>query len=281
MKILEFRIQSINQLQPLYEKQEAEAIMRRMLLHILNCSPTELLMKQEEPLDTMQLNLLQKFVEKLSKGTPLQYVLGETHFYDLDLYCNQGVLIPRLETEELVDWIIQTEKEPKNILDIGVGSGCITVALGVNLKYSHLTALDISLKALDLARENSDKYNLRPTFLYGDILKWQQLGLETYDVIVSNPPYVLETDKKMMHKNVIDFEPKTALFVPNENPLIFYEAITDLGQQHLAQKGRLYFEIHECMGEKMVEMLKKKNYKDIELRKDINNKDRMIKAVWK
>lgn len=279
MKISEFKIQAIGKLAKTYDQREAEAMTKRMLTCLFDCTPTELLLKYEEDLQEKQLDLLQTGLTELAKGVPLQYVLGKTHFYGLDLYCNEGVLIPRPETEELVDWIIRTEKNVKKIVDIGVGSGCITASLGVNMPQAHLTALDISLEALDLARENCDKYSLRPTFLYGDILQWEQLGLETYDIIVSNPPYVLEKDKENMHKNVTDFEPDIALFVPNENPLIFYEAIADLGIKHLTQNGRLYFEIHEQMGKEMLNMLKSKGYKDIELRKDINEKDRMIRAI--
>ncbi len=264
----------------MYDAQEAQAILRRMAAYLLPYSDAELLMKQNEELKPEAAEQLSRCVEQVATGMPLQYVLGETSFYGLDLYTDKGVLIPRPETEELVDWILKTEKSPQKILDIGVGSGCITVALGHNLKHAHLTAFDISLPALDLARENCDRYGLRPTFLYGDILQWQKYGLETYDVIVSNPPYVRELEKSLMHTNVLEHEPHEALFVSNENPLLFYEAIADLGQKHLSENGVLYFEINEYLGRETVQLLVTKGYKNIELRQDLNGKDRMVRAVW-
>ncbi len=278
MTLQEFYEKGKNSLAELYEQQENQAILKRMVAYLLPYSDAELLLMQNQQLKAEEVGQLERYLEQVAKGIPVQYVLGETSFYGFDLYVEEGVLIPRQETEELVDWILKKEKNAKQILDIGVGSGCITVSLGAKLKHSHLTAFDISLKALDVARENCDRYGLRPTFLYGDILQWEKYGLGTYDVIVSNPPYVREMEKALMHKNVLEYEPHEALFVSNENPLVFYEVIADLGQKHLSENGVLYFEINEYLGRETVQLLSAKSYKNIELRQDLNGKNRMVRA---
>lgn len=262
----------------LYEEQESQAILKGMAAYLLQLDSSQLLLAKEQTIETEHMQILEDCLQQVAAGMPVQYVLGETHFHGWDLYVESGVLIPRQETEELVDWIVQQETHAQQILDVGVGSGCITVALGKALKNAQLTAFDISLKALDLARENCDRHGLRPTFLYGDILQWQKYGLDSYDVIVSNPPYVRESEKKQMHKNVLAHEPETALFVPDEKPLLFYESIADLGMQHLRKGGALYFEINEALGCQAANLVDQKGYTNIELRKDLNGKDRMLRA---
>ncbi len=278
MKLQEFYNKGKEKLAKLYDERESQAIMKRISEYVLPYSDSELLLLKEEQLKPEEEERLLKYLEQVAEGIPVQYALGETAFYGLDLYVEEGVLITRQETEELVDWIVKKEKNAKQILDIGVGSGCITAALGTSLKHSHLTAFDISLKALDVARENCDRYGLRPTFLYGDILQWEKYGLDIYDVIVSNPPYVREMEKALMQDNVLKHEPEEALFVSNEKPLVFYEAIADLGRKHLTENGVLYFEINEYLGRETVQLLSAKGYKNIELRQDLNGKNRMIRA---
>ncbi len=278
MTLQEFYAKGKIALAALYDEQESRAILKAIAAYYLPYTDAELLLMQNQQLKAGEVEQLEKCLEQVVKGFPVQYVLGETTFYGLDLYVDQGVLIPRQETEELVAWILEKETQAKQLLDIGVGSGNITVALGTHLKHAHFTAFDISLKALDLARENCDRYGLKPTFLYGDVLQWQKYGLDTYDVIVSNPPYVRELEKALMHENVLQHEPPEALFVSNENPLVFYEAIAELGQKHLSENGVLYFEINEYLGRETVQLLSAKGYKNIELRKDLNGKDRMIRA---
>ncbi len=278
MTLQEFYNKGTEKLAKLYDERERQAIMKRVAEYVLPYSDSELLLLKEEQLKPEEEERLLKYLEQVAEGIPVQYALGETTFYGLDLYVEEGVLIPRQETEELVDWIVKKEKNAKQILDIGVGSGCITAALGTNLKHSHLTAFDVALKALDVARENCDRYGLRPTFLYGDILQWEKYGLDIYDVIVSNPPYVREMEKALMHENVLQHEPEEALFVSNENPLVFYEAIADLGRKHLTENGVLYFEINEYLGRETVQLLSAKGYENIELRQDLNGKNRMIRA---
>lgn len=278
MKLKIFFEQGKEKLASLYTVNESRAILHRWVATLLRVEESALLMKQEEELELSVQEELLRGLDLLANGMPVQYLIGETPFYGLDLFIEQGVLIPRQETEELVEWILKEEDNVSQALEVGVGSGAITIALAQRFKNTLFTAIDNDLFALDLARENADKYRLRPTFLYGDVLQWQTLGLDTYDFIVSNPPYVMEKEKTAMHHNVLNYEPHNALFVPNDNPLIFYKAIADLGHKHLKNKGRLYFEINESLHDEMYAMLTDKGYKDIEIRKDLNGKFRMVRA---
>lgn len=278
MKLKIFFEQGKEKLASLYTVNESRAILHRWVATLLRVEESALLMKQEEELELSVQEELLRGLDLLANGMPVQYLIGETPFYGLDLFIEQGVLIPRQETEELVEWILKEEDNVSQALEVGVGSGAITIALAQQFKNTLFTAIDNDLFALDLARENADKYRLRPTFLYGDVLQWQTLGLDTYDFIVSNPPYVMEKEKTAMHHNVLNYEPHNALFVPNDNPLIFYKAIADLGHKHLKNKGRLYFEINESLHDEMYAMLADKGYKDIEIRKDLNGKFRMVRA---
>lgn len=278
MKLKIFFEQGREKLASLYTVNESRAILHRWVATLLRVEESALLMKQEEELELPVQEELLRGLDLLANGMPVQYLIGETPFYGLDLFIEQGVLIPRQETEELVEWILKEEDNVSQALEVGVGSGAITIALAQRFKNTLFTAIDNDLFALDLARENADKYRLRPTFLYGDVLQWQTLGLDTYDFIVSNPPYVMEKEKTAMHHNVLNYEPHNALFVPNDNPLIFYKAIADLGHKHLKNKGRLYFEINESLHDEMYAMLADKGYKDIEIRKDLNGKFRMVRA---
>lgn len=278
MKLKIFFDQGREKLASLYTVNESRAILHRWVATLLRVEESALLMKQEEELELPVQEELLRGLDLLANGMPVQYLIGETPFYGLDLFIEQGVLIPRQETEELVEWILKEEDNVSQALEVGVGSGAITIALAQRFKNTLFTAIDNDLFALDLARENADKYRLRPTFLYGDVLQWQTLGLDTYDFIVSNPPYVMEKEKTAMHHNVLNYEPHNALFVPNDNPLIFYKAIADLGHKHLKNKGRLYFEINESLHDEMYAMLADKGYKDIEIRKDLNGKFRMVRA---
>lgn len=278
MTLQEFYTKGRAQLQYLYEERESEAILKMLVTYLLGYTDAQLLLCQNEYLKQEEITCLEDHLKQVVAGIPVQYVLGQVNFYGLDFYVEPGVLIPRQETEELVAWIVAQEQQASQVLDVGVGSGCITAALGKHLKNVQLTALDISLEALDLARENCDLYGLRPTFLYGDVLKWQEYGLGTYDVIVSNPPYVRMSEKVLMHKNVLEHEPHSALFVPDENPLLFYEAIAELGREHLVENGVLYFEINEDLAKNLQVLLAQKDYRNIELRQDLNGKDRMMRA---
>jgi release factor glutamine methyltransferase len=227
-------------------------------------SEYELLAAHQEKIKTV--------LQELSTGKPLQYVQGHTEFYGLPFKVNPSVLIPRPETEELVEWVLNGAfpQSAINILDIGTGSGCIAISLKKNLPQANVWAIDISAAALETAKQNAELNNLTHN---------SQLTTHNYNIIVSNPPYVTPTDKDLMHTNVTDFEPHTALFVPQDDPLLFYKAIADLAADKLATGGLLFFEINESYGDETVEMLKSKLFQNIELRKDMSGRDRMIKAV--
>ena len=219
---------------------------------------------------------------------PIQYILGETYFYGLPFKVNPSVLIPRPETEELVDWILSVcrseqienrQSSIKNLIDIGTGSGCIAISLKKNLPKGEVFALDIAKDTLATAQQNAILNDVDVNFIQDDILNSQISHLTTqFSLIVSNPPYVKEDERPAMNNNVLANEPHRALFVTNENPLIFYDAIADFALQYLEKNGILFFEINEYLGEQTMQLLKDKNFINIELRKDMQGKDRMIKA---
>ena len=216
---------------------------------------------------------------KLQK--PIQYILAETEFYGVKLKVNEHTLIPRPETEELVDWILKDLKSDaaKNkILDIGTGSGCIPISIKTHNPSLEVNALDVSDEALQVAKSNAQLNEVAIHFLHQNILETTSFP-ESYDVIVSNPPYVRNLEKAEMAKNVLDFEPALALFVFDENPLLFYEKIATLAWENLNSNGFLYFEINQYLGQEMIDLLSNKGFKSIELRKDIYGNDRMMKAV--
>jgi len=220
-------------------------------------------------------------IMELKTGKPLQYVLGYTEFYGLRFVVNPATLIPRPETEELVEWILNSVDKTKSIsiLDIGTGSGCIPITLKKNLPHAHISAIDISHEALQTAKINAELNEVEIDFLEADILKDLQPITHNLQLIVSNPPYVTPTDKTQMHVNVVDFEPHTALFVPQEDPLLFYKAIADFAITNLSTDGLLFLEINESYGQETIELLSSKGLKSIELKKDMSGRDRMIRAT--
>ena len=215
-----------------------------------------------------------QIVSALKTNKPLQYILGETEFYGLKFKVNEYTLIPRPETEELVDWILK--EEFSSALDIGTGTGCIPIALAKN-KKAVISAIDISNNALLVARQNAKINGVEINFIHQDILISNDLP--KVDIIVSNPPYVLESEKEMMFDNVLKYEPHLALFVSDKNPLLFYNKIAKLAFESLNNNGKLFFEINEQFADKTIVMLSKIGFVDIKLKKDINDKDRMIKAT--
>jgi release factor glutamine methyltransferase len=227
-------------------------------------------------------------LSRLKTGEPVQYILGHTEFYGLPFKVNPSVLIPRPETEELVDWalnswqlVVDSWQQPHNILDIGTGSGCIAISLKKNLDKVSVSAIDISTEALNTAKGNAALNNVDINFIQEDILNQTHHSPLTthYSLIISNPPYVTLEDKKQMHTNVTDFEPHTALFVPENNPLIFYKAIADFAVGYLEKGGLLFFEINESYGEEIVKLLNDKSFTNTELMSDMSGKARMIKAT--
>ncbi|ESU19636.1 hemK protein [Flavobacterium cauense R2A-7] len=221
-------------------------------------------------------------VAQLKEQRPIQYILGETEFYGLPFYVNEHTLIPRQETEELVDWIVKGNLKIERlkdlkILDIGTGTGCIAISLAKNLPNAKVFAMDVSDKALAVAKRNAERNEVTINFIHQSILETNDLG-ETFDIIVSNPPYVRNLEKEEIKKNVLDYEPHLALFVEDNDALLFYRKITELAIKNLSENGQLYFEINQYLGNEMVQLLQQHNFKDVELRKDIYGNDRMMKG---
>ncbi len=222
--------------------------------------------------------IYEQILEELKNGKPIQYVLGEDEFYGLTFKVNQNVLIPRPETEELVDLIINDNKNQRvTILDIGTGSGCIAVSLQKKLPNALVSGLDISENAIELAKKNAQLNHVSIGFSIDDALKLKPKNYPKYDIIVSNPPYIASAEKQDMCLQVLDFEPHLALFVDDENPLIFYDAISDFALTNLLPQGKLYFEINQNLGHQTQQMLDKKGF-NVQIIKDINGNERIILA---
>ena len=219
-------------------------------------------------------------LKRLKQNEPIQYVLGKTEFYGLPFKVNNHVLIPRPETEELVDWILKSndKAESVNILDIGTGSGCIAIALAKKMPNNTVYALDVSDAALKVAQENAELNEVDINFIAEDILKVDSMDVK-FNIIVSNPPYVREQEKEQMQANVVDYEPHEALFVKNNDALLFYRAIAVMAKENLHEGGALYFEINEFLGEETKSLLSDSGFSKVELKKDMSGKDRMIKAT--
>lgn len=282
MLINEFKKHFFLELSNFYPQTEVQSFFNILIEFKLNLSRIEIALQPDLNISETDLLFLQKAENDLKKHIPIQYIIGETEFYGLKLFVNENVLIPRPETEELVNWIIEdsklkTQNSKIKILDIGTGSGCIPISLVKNIKNANISAIDISSEALKTAKTNAELNNVDIHFIEKDILKTTILP-ESYDVIVSNPPYVRELEKEQMQQNVLDYEPNLALFVKDNNPLLFYDKIADLAKNHLTKNGSLYFEINQYLGKETIELLSVKGFKNIELKKDIFGVDRMIKA---
>ena len=267
----------------LYGSNEIEAITLMVINEITNLSKAQIKAFPEKEIATADNGKLNNILQRLQTGEPIQYILGHTEFYGLPFNVNPSVLIPRPETEELVEWVLNTvgtsQLTTSNILDIGTGSGCIAISLKKNLPRATVSAIDISTKALEKAKQNADLNNVKIDFIHADILNIKsEIEIPKSDIIVSNPPYVTQHDKTQMHTNVTDFEPHTALFVPEDDPLLFYNAIADYALNNLSTNGLLFFEINENLGKQTVELLNSKHFKNIELRKDMSGRDRMIRT---
>lgn len=244
--------------------------------YLLVYNHSDCIINSNQVLNKSQLSKIKQIVAELKTHKPIQYILGETEFYGLKIKLNEHTLIPRPETEQLVDWILKENFVAA--LDIGTGSGCIPIALAKHTDAKVL-AIDVSEDALLIAEENAKNNEVEIDFIHQDIL--QTNSLQKVDLIVSNPPYVLESEKGKMQVNVLDYEPELALFVEDKNPLIFYKKIASLAFNFLNENGKLFFEINAKFGEETIEMLANIGFVNIELKKDMNDKDRMIKAIKK
>ena len=280
MTVKYFHNKFIAELLGIYSGEEAGAMASILLQDVLGLSRADVVMKGDENIDAGKLRFLNDVLTRLKNEEPLQYILGRTEFYGLDILLNPDVLIPRSETEELIAWVLNTvNTETPKILDFGTGSGCIPLALKKNLPKSKITGVDKSQKALKLAKKNGRSLNLDVEFLAFDILRDAPSKMGTVDVVVSNPPYVRFSEREKMTSNVLKYEPHMALFVKDEDPLIFYRKIADIGKQILKESGLLFFEINEEFGNEILSLLRDKGYENTELRKDLNGKDRMVKAL--
>ena len=283
MTIKHYRDYFIQELTSLYDVGEAESFFYLILEAKHQFKRVDIALQPDLAFSETELESWSSILEQLKKEIPIQYILGVTHFYGLEFEVNSAVLIPRPETEELVDWIIQNSKlkaqnSKLKILDIGTGSGCIGIALAKNLPNAQVFALDVSEKALATAKKNAEKNQVQLTFIHQSILETVDLAQE-FDIIVSNPPYVRELEKLEIKKNVLDNEPHLALFVEDNDALIFYRKIAQLAQKNLNPKGQLYFEINQYLGQETLNLLQEMGFKNCELRQDIYGNDRMIQCT--
>ena len=270
MTLQDFKLKMISELSSIYEIDELNSIFNLLSEDYLKIPRSKILLANEIHLNDSNQNLFSSALKRLKTHEPIQYVLGKTNFMDLEFKVNSSVLIPRPETEELVRLMLKEELEGKEILDIGTGSGCIAISLAKNLPNAKVSALDISIDALKVAKENAKINNVSIEFINADIFEYQ--FDKKYDVIVSNPPYVLESEKPLMKQNVLDFEPKLSLFVNDDNPLIFYKEIFNFSKKCLNKNGKIYIEINEKYN-KDLEYLSH-DFKCIDFYKDIFGKHR-------
>ena len=265
-----------------YGKEEINAIAILLCQHFFGIGRTAYHTSKQAALTDRHIAPFMSALDKLQNHCPVQYVLGETDFYGYTLNINKSVLIPRPETEELVNWICNNYKDNKQqikILDIGTGSGAIAISLAKELGCASVTAIDISAAALDVAKTNASQHSAAVCFLEEDIFSPSpQILNQQFDVIVSNPPYVCESERELMSLNVLNYEPASALFVPNNNPLIYYKAIAKFALQNLSCNGSVYLEINEALGKQTETIFLAEEYQTT-LRKDMNGKDRMLEAT--
>ena len=262
-----------------YPDSEALALAKMLLVEVFGFSTLELYGGKDKEFSEKHRSVLTEMIRRLQKNEPIQYIIGIESFFGLTFEVNPNVLIPRPETQELVSWIIEDYQSDDSvrILDIGTGSGCIPISLGKQLSKAEVESWDISEGALEVASRNCERNGVKVLLRQKDVLKATPEG-NLYDVIVSNPPYITNKEKVEMESNVLDWEPSLALFVPDEDPLLFYRKIAQLGCDMLKEGGSLYFEINRAYGEETVLMLKELGYAQIELKKDSWGNDRMIKA---
>ena len=262
----------------IYEGHELTAIIRTICCDMLGISSTAYYLKEEVTLTTEQGTLLQGIIDRLRQGEPLQYIEGKAPFCGMEFAVNSSVLIPRPETAELVDWIVceHATQQPR-ILDLGTGSGCIAIALSKQLPQATIEACDISAEALTVAKENARTNEAPVSFFTHDMLDLGTPLPHSYDILVSNPPYIRQSEAADMSIQVTEWEPHTALFVPDDDALRFYRAIAELGQtEALRPGGHIYVEINQALGKETVALFEAYGYQDVELRKDIYGNERMI-----
>ncbi|TKG94707.1 peptide chain release factor N(5)-glutamine methyltransferase [Puteibacter caeruleilacunae] len=265
-----------SQLKDQYDPREIQSFAKIILKHLKDWDMTAFMLNQSTKLDKETKDEIINITHLLKQGKPIQYILGYTEFFDLTFRVNENVLIPRPETEELIQMILNKHKNiPVNILDIGTGSGCIPITLAKHLPLATVHTTDISTDAIATAKQNALDNQVDVTFYNRDILSWEKFNWEQYDIIVSNPPYVKESEKALMRENVLKFEPHLALFVADSDPLIFYRRIAEMALKVLNPNGKLYFEINEAHGDELAETLSQLGFKNIQILEDLYGKQRM------
>ncbi len=278
MNITAFKNHFFDSLAGEYSREEIGSFFNILSLEYLNMSRLEIALDPQRELSGEEQAKLKTALQRLEEHEPIQYITGNTEFFGLTFQVNKNVLIPRPETEELLEWMIKDlNGKNLNILDIGTGSGCIAISLAKNLPEAKVTAVDISPPALEVARSNAQRNEVQVEFLELDILAADSFS-EKFDIIVSNPPYVRELEKEQMQRNVLEHEPETALYVKDEDPLLFYRKITALAAESLPSGGIVYFEINQYLGKETEALLKQKNFQTT-LKKDIFGAERMLKGV--
>lgn len=259
-----------------FSRREVTSFAYLSIEKILGYSKSDCIIHSNHELTNDNIISFENIINDIKQNIPIQYILGEAHFYDLKFKVNSSTLIPRGETEELVQYILLHDFI--SVLEIGTGSGCIAVSIAKN-SNANITAIDNSIEALEIAKSNAILNSVEINFELSDVFNFSDI--KKYDLIVSNPPYVLESEKKIMNKNVLDYEPHNALFVSDNDPLIYYKEIAKIATNNLNKNGLLFFEINEKYSKQIIELLSNLNFVDIELKKDINGRDRIIKSVFK
>jgi release factor glutamine methyltransferase len=283
MLLKTYKTTFLQELSTLYDAQEIESFFYIVLESFHNIKRIDLAINPNMEMNSMQLLRWERVLAELKKEKPIQYILGETEFYSLPFLVNENTLIPRPETEELVEWILKSTKyelqsTKLRILDVGTGSGCIAISLAKNLPNAQVFAIDVSEKAMLIAKKNAEINNVKINFIHADILKidsFDQLPTQ-FDIIVSNPPYVRNLEKSEIKPNVLEYEPHLALFVEDTDALLFFRKIAEFAKKNLSEKGKLFFEINQYLGRETIELLERLGFKNIELRNDIYGNDRMI-----
>lgn len=281
LKIKDIRIHLKTCLGFQYPDNELRGFGNWILEHLFDYTITDALLNADRTLTEKNSSDLEFIIKHLKQEKPIQQIVGYSWFYGRKFLVNEHVLIPRPETEELVDWMLKDSLNDTSILEVGTGSGCIAITLALNTNAT-IVSIDVSELALKQAKTNALALNASVAFCKADVLDDSSCErFDCFDVIVSNPPYVLDSDKQMMSNNVLEYEPHLALFVSSDDPLLFYRAIATMATRKLNANGVLYFEIHENYGQETLDMLSLIGFKELELRKDLQGKDRMVKAVWK
>lgn len=285
---MKFRTAKVGEIQALmkaslseiYPPEETDAIVNSLFLHYQGLSRAGIIMEKDRRLSESELLHFQRAVKRLLAHEPLQYITGKAYFYGLEFKVDPSVLIPRPETEELIEWVVSANKNKDaelKILDIGTGSGCIAISLKKAFKKSRVYAIDISDAALATAKENAELNDVSVNFLKTDILKEnERASLPAFDIIISNPPYVTNADREKMRRNVIDYEPHAALFVEDDRSLIFYEEIIGFAKTHLSDQGKLFFECNESNAKEVAALMESSGFLNVEVREDMRGKERMV-----